>query len=106
MINYNITSKDIKWDGVTRSIVLVEFTIKDGASPGEFASSLPLDTYEKFSEEGLVISGRGPIWTFGMFAPLFPDFNFAGIFDPRLGVVIIQSFIDQIEVGEVWEVAP
>ncbi|MCX7941985.1 MAG: CRISPR-associated ring nuclease Crn3/Csx3 [Dictyoglomaceae bacterium] len=60
----------------------------------------PVINYKK----GLIISGRAPIWLYGFLIHYYHPTPFIGIYDPRLGVVIIQSHVSSVKVGEVMDV--
>ena len=56
----------------------------------------------------VVLTGRAPIWRYGMAFHLLHGSPAAavGTFDPRLGVVIVATHTPKIQEGAVFDVAP
>jgi len=104
-IAYKIGGKSIHRNGISRPVSLVEFTISGGATtPQEFADSiLPAAFVEVNSQNGVVLSGRGPIWGYAMLLHFFHSSAWVGVVDPRLGIVVVQSHTPGLADGEVWE---
>ena len=103
-ISYVVTQKIVHRNGISRPVSLVEVTIEGGAAtPQEFADSILPAAFEVNSQNGVVLAGRGPIWGYAMLLNFFHPSAWVGVFDPRLGVVVVQSHIPDIADGEVWE---
>ena len=53
-------------------------------------------------QEGIVFSGRGPVWLFGCLVHQAHIFKWVGTFDPRLGgAVVVETHGGDRHVGEV-----
>ena len=51
---------------------------------------------------GVIISGRGPIWLYGAVIHHFHPASWVAVFDPRLGGgVVVESHIPEVQVGDV-----
>ena len=54
---------------------------------------------------GVVISGRGPIWLYGVLIHHFHPASWVAVFDPRLGGgVVVESHVPEVQVGDVVKV--
>mgnify|MGYP000297784959 CR=1 FL=1 len=52
--------------------------------------------------QGIIINGRGPIWLYAHFVHLLHISAFVGVYDPRIGAVIVQSHkSDSYIVGDI-----
>ena len=52
--------------------------------------------------EGVILSGRLPVWAFAALAHLFHPRPWVATFDPRLGGgVVVESHVPDVHVGEV-----
>jgi len=68
---------------------------------------LPADALGR-ETEGIVFSGRGPVWLYALLSHLAHPFAWVGVHDPRLGgaVVVERHRNDAPRVGEVVPFAP
>jgi len=79
---------------------LVEFEIEGGVcNPNDLKGlNMPAIDHTK----GVVISGRGPIWLYGVILHEYHPAKWVGVFDPRLGGgVVVQSHDPEVKVGDV-----
>lgn len=52
--------------------------------------------------EGVILSGRLPVWAFAALAHLFHPRPWVSTFDPRLGGgVVVESHVPEVHVGQV-----
>ncbi len=82
---------------------LVEVTIHDGVTtPDEFArASAKLDLLPMRPGQGVIVSGRGPIWGYGMLLHELHPFAWVGVYDPRMcAAVVVQSHLPGLAMGE------
>ena len=57
-------------------------------------------------DQGIVISGRGPVWLFAFLAHHFHPARWVATHDPRLGgAVVVQSHVSDTVVGDVIPLA-
>lgn len=53
-------------------------------------------------QEGIVFSGRAPVWLFGCLVHQAHIFKWVGTFDPRLGgAVVVETHGGNVQVGQV-----
>ena len=92
MITINLSSKD--------QFELIEFTCPDEGATPEMLADVKVGEFKH--GKGVVISGRGPVWLFGL---LFHEAHFAkwvASYDPRLeGAVVFESHDPGVKVGTV-----
>lgn len=82
--------------------MIVELVISSGvAEPGDLkklATLLP----EAGGTEGVIISGRLPVWAYGAVVHYFHPRPWVATFDPRLGGgVVVASHTKGVEIGDV-----
>lgn len=85
---------------------LVKFVIPGGVtSPKEFAESVTEIATELPGPRVALVSGRGPIWGYGLILHAAHPTQAVGVFDPRLGdeggYVVVQSHSASLQEGEV-----
>lgn len=60
---------------------------------------------EQFAPEGIVISGRLPVWAYAALTHYLHPFAWVGTFEPRLlKAVVVASHVPDLKVGDVVEV--
>ncbi|MGB9614951.1 MAG: CRISPR-associated ring nuclease Crn3/Csx3 [Fervidobacterium sp.] len=60
---------------------------------------------EKFGTEGVVVSGRLPVWAYGALIHALHPFAWVGTFEPRLGkAVVVASHVPDVNVGDVVDI--
>ena len=96
---YEIRAKNFKTGIYTGKIL--EFEAPSRLSPRdlpEIERRLP-----KAGGEGLVISGRGPIWLYGVILHKYMHtFAYIAVYDPELGgAVVVVSHLRSVRVGTV-----
>lgn len=96
----NIILKAIQHQGF--SVVEIELP-NQSCEPADLKSlELPDGLNHK---EGLVLSGRAPVWLFAYLVHQAHIFKWVGTFDPRLGgAVVVETHGGDKQVGEVVEV--
>lgn len=85
---------------------LIEFTLPRPLGPDDLAQvRLPNEVTGR-TNEGLIISGRGPVWLYAHLTHLAHIFPWVATYEPRLhGGVVVESHVSQgPEVGDVIEV--
>lgn len=85
------------------SFLVVEFQIPGGVTtPPEAAEAVAELGGRLAGDHILLISGRGPVWLFGMLLHAGHPAQAAGTYDPRVGgYVIVASHVPGVKVGEV-----
>lgn len=84
------------------NFTLISFEIEGSLDPKDLpdilstASLLPIDP-----KLGVVLSGKGPVWLYAALTHLFHPTAWVGTFDPRLGVVVVESHCPTRFVGEI-----
>ncbi|MHA1832374.1 MAG: CRISPR-associated ring nuclease Crn3/Csx3 [Candidatus Baldrarchaeia archaeon] len=64
-------------------------------------------TPEREGTEGVVISGRLPVWAYAALTHQLHPFKWVGTFEPRMGkAVIVASHTPTVNVGDVVEIKP
>jgi len=53
---------------------------------------------------GVAISGRGPVWLFSYLVHELHPYPWIGVYDPRLGVVIVASHHPKVMPGDVIDI--
>jgi len=93
-ITFTTTKKQI----ADHNYILVKFEIKDVLDPSELKRLNPPEVPAK---HGVILSGRGPVWLYGFLVHFYHPSCFVGVYDPRLGAVVVESHVRNIEAGDV-----
>lgn len=90
---------DIRVKDLSDGVKKLEFELRRPLEP----SDLPKIQLPKIMGQGLVISGRGPIWLYGYLIHHYMHlFQFIAVYDPKIGgAVIIASHHPSFKEGEV-----
>ncbi|MBA4848976.1 CRISPR-associated ring nuclease Crn3/Csx3 [Emticicia sp. BO119] len=92
MIQYKITQTD-KWN-------FVEFELAKNIEPADLKKMIMPDI-KKFYNKGVIISGRGPIWLYGVLIHHFHPTRFIATFEPRLNAgVVIETHETEFHIGD------
>lgn len=68
---------------------LLEFNIDSGVcEPADLATLAPPEVP---GTEGVIISGRGPVWLYAALAHHYHTTQWVGTFDPRMGGAVVTS---------------
>jgi len=88
-----------------KDFTLIEFELDGAVTPEIFSEvSKKLKELNIRYSGGIVISGRGPIWLYGYILHFFHPAKWLGVFDPRLGGVIVQSHTPEVKEGEIIKI--
>ena len=81
---------------------LVEFSIPGGVlAPSALSELSPPQVNPR---QGVILSGRGPIWLYAFLVHHYHPTPWIGVFDPRLGgAVIVQSHSPGFKAGDLFE---
>jgi CRISPR-associated protein Csx3 len=55
--------------------------------------------------KGVVIEGRGPVWLYAYLVHECHPAKWVGTYDPRLGVVVVETHSPEVSVGQMIELA-
>lgn len=92
MIKYAITASE-KWN-------LVEFELENTLEPADL-KTIELPDIKKFYNKGIILSGRGPIWLYGLLIHHFHPTPFVATFEPRLQAgVVVESHSKDYQIGD------
>lgn len=85
----------------TSQVAVVSFELKDSIEPSglqDFVADLPAIPGDRI----VIISGRGPIWLFGVIIHHYHYCQAIATHDPRLdGAVVIESHIRGVNIGDI-----
>jgi CRISPR-associated protein Csx3 len=81
---------------------VIEFEIEGVIEPSSLSGAVSaLKQAGVALDQGLILSGRGPIWLFCAFAHELHPAQWVACHDPRLGgAVVVQSHVRDVEVGQ------
>lgn len=89
---------------INSTVRVLSFEIPGGVTtPSEFAVSVEEIAGQLVGDFGLVIDGRGPVWGYTMVVHAAHPTRWVGTRDPRLGVVVVQSHVPGVKMGDVLE---
>lgn len=95
MITYQTTQSE-KWN-------LIEFELENMLEPADL-KRIDLPDIKKFYNKGVIISGRGPIWLYGVLIHHFHPTKFVATFEPRINAgVVIESHSTDFQIGDLIE---
>lgn len=82
---------------------LVEFEIPGGVTtPEEFAEAVEEIEKQLVGRLPVFLSGRGPVWGHALLVHAAHATPAVGVYDPRLGYVIIQSHDERFQTGKTF----
>lgn len=90
--------------GLTYQLLTIELTAADRIIKPEDLISIDLPS-ELDGSQGVVISGRGPIWLYCYLAHLCHPTPWIACYDPRLGAVVTVTHSRAVRVGDVIPLA-
>lgn len=80
---------------------VVEFELPGGLiQPAELEEAVKTAPEPEFGK-ATCISGRGPVWLFSALVHKYHPSPWVGVFDPRLGCVVVETHSPKRKVGEV-----
>jgi CRISPR-associated protein Csx3 len=84
---------------------LVEFAIPDGVTtPSQFADALDAVAPQLAGAVFVLVSGRGPVWGYGMICHVAHATLGVATHDPRLGYVVVQTHDARFQMGQILTV--
>lgn len=85
----------------TLEATLLTFEIDGGITdPTEaFSATLP----DVPQNQGVILSGRGPIWLYARLVHHYHPARWIAIHDPRIGYIVVQSHCKERHEGEILE---
>jgi len=91
---------------IKKGITLIYFTLKRDIEPKDLKDINPPDPVKnRFSQNLVILSGRGPIWLYGFLIHFYHPVRAIAVFDPRLdSAVIIESHTIEFRVGDITKV--
>lgn len=85
--------------------ILLSFDIPGGViTPAEAAASVEEAAKLVDPKIGVVLSGRGPVWLFGLLIHELHPTAWVATHDPRLGAVVVQSHTQGVTAGDVFPI--
>ena len=89
----------IKFDAKERKeYTIVEIKLDEIISPEELMN---LNPPKVNGMKGVIISGRAPIWLYCFLTHFYHPTKFVGVYDPRIGAIIVESHTKDKKVGEI-----
>ena len=88
---------------VKENIILIHFSLKRELEPADLKNLRPPDPVKnKFSNNLVILSGRGPIWLYGFLIHFYHPVKAVAVFDPRLdGAVVVESHSSDFKIGSI-----
>ncbi|MFA4805109.1 CRISPR-associated ring nuclease Crn3/Csx3 [Pyrococcus kukulkanii] len=84
--------------------VVVEFSLAGPITPEEaleIAKDIEKAIIPKYAHKLVIVSGRGPIWLYGIILHSLHPVKALATLDPRLGAVVVQSHSTEYKEGQV-----
>lgn len=96
ILKYKITFKN-------NTIAIFDFTLEKNIEPADLKTlTLPDPVKENLASKCVVLSGRGPIWLYGVLIHHFHPCKAVAVFDPRLeGAVVVESHSSDFTIGDI-----
>lgn len=87
--------------------LFLDITLSSGViAPEELQKLIENIPVEAGGTEGIILSGRMPVWAFAALTHHFHPRPYVATFDPRLGGgVVVASHVDSLKVGNVVDIA-
>ena len=88
---------------VKENMILIHFSLKRELEPADLKNLRPPDPVKnKFSNNLVILSGRGPIWLYGFLIHFYHPVKAVAVFDPRLdGAVVVESHSTDFKIGSI-----
>jgi len=88
---------------IKEDIVVIHFDLKRELNPEDLKNIKPPDPVKnKFSNNLVILSGRGPIWLYGFLIHFYHPVKAVAVFDPRLdGAVVVESHSNDFKIGSI-----
>jgi CRISPR-associated protein Csx3 len=84
----------------------ITFEIPGGvATPAQFAEAVEAIRSQLEGRLPVLLSGRGPVWGYGMLFHAAHPTPAIAVYDPRLGYVVVETHDERFHVGQIIEVA-
>jgi len=81
---------------------LMKFELEGAIGPEELRTMTPPRVD---ATQGVVLSGRGPVWLFAALVHHYHPVAWVGTYDPRLGgAVVVESHVPSYKVGDVVKI--
>lgn len=82
--------------------VLVSFRLPRALTPDVLRTVAPPDHLRLgFSDKGVILSGKGPIWLYGFLVHFYHATRYIGVYDPRLrAAVVVESHTSLFAPGD------
>jgi CRISPR-associated protein Csx3 len=93
MISFSITHID------AHHATIITFEITDSVTTPEEAFGVELPKVPL--DQGVILSGRGPIWFFARLVHHYHPAIWIAVHDPRIGYIVVQSHCKERYEGEV-----
>jgi len=89
-------------DNLTFQVIEI---VLDGIATPDNLAQLHLPTID--ARQGVVLTGRAPIWLYGWLVHECHFTRWVACYDPRLGAVVVESHTPEVRVGQVinWKQA-
>lgn len=86
--------------------LLIDVTLTKGVlTPEEVVMLIDKMPVEAGGTEGVILSGRMPVWAFAALAHHFHPRPFIATFDPRLGAgIVVASHVNNLKVGDMVDI--
>lgn len=55
--------------------------------------------------KGVVLEGRGPIWLYSYLVHSYHATAWIGVYDPRIGVVVVESHSPRMNTGDIFKIS-
>ena len=83
-----------------KDYTIMEFSIEGGViTPDELRE---LQIPQANPRKGVIISGRGPLWLYGVLFHHYHPTRWVGCYDPRLGgAVVVQTHSPEVKIGDI-----
>lgn len=87
--------------------IFVDITLSSGViSPDDIQNLIRSIPVDDGGAEGVILSGRMPVWAFAALVHHFHPRPFVATFDPRFrGGVVVFSHLDNVSVGDVVDIS-
>lgn len=56
------------------------------------------------TRKGIILSGRGPTWLYSFLTHYYHPYPWVGVYDPRLGAIVVMSHAVERKLGSVVDV--
>ena len=86
-----------------KGITIVSFVLGRDLEPQDLKHINPPDPVKnRFSQNLVILSGRGPIWLYGFLIHFYHPVKAIAVFDPRLGsAIVVESHSRKTTIGDI-----